>query len=117
HSVQTPFNEKEIRFPISILQTSPPIRRFTLLRGDHARSVCAATHSLRPIGQFTAHCARPISWRYAGSEVRYLAADAQHETAACESRYEIRERRGGADSARTSRSSCARYSCPASARQ
>ena len=63
--------------------------------------------SLRPSGQFTAHRSRPISWRDAGSEVRYLAAIAQHETAACERDVQSRERRGGSDSARTSRSGCA----------
>ena len=50
-------------------------------------------------GEFTAHCARPISRRDAGSEVRYLAAAAQHKTAGCE-RMTMRENEeAGADSA------------------
>ena len=61
---QAPFNEKEIRFPISILQTSPLIRGFALLRRDYDRSVCAATHSVWLCCR-TAHCAGPISKRNA----------------------------------------------------
>src|SRR5262249_32493906 len=88
--LQTPSHEKEIHFPISILQTPAPDRRFVLFRGHHAGFVCAATHSLRPIRQSTARCARPISWRDAGGEVRHLAASAQHEAAALERMYEAR---------------------------
>src|SRR4026207_2408284 len=66
HSGRTPSNEKEIHFPISILQIPSPDRRFVLLRGDNARSVCAATHAVGPVEQSTAGRPRPISWRDAG---------------------------------------------------
>ena len=82
HSAHTPSNEKEIRFPIRILQTSSPARRSALLCGDHNRPAGAAANALCAIGQFTSDCAGPISRRDAGGEVRYLAAAARHETAA-----------------------------------
>src|SRR5207302_8462492 len=111
--------EKEIHFRIRILQTSSPPRRPVMLCGNHDRAVGSAANALWTIRQLAADCAGPISRCAAGGEVRYLAAVARYETAACKGMHAARERRprNYAAPGRARWSGRARPGCAASARQ